>query len=297
MKKLSVIIVTYHSENDIFDCLQSIWKYCDIPREELEIIVVENSQESEPMFTKIKQQHGDDIILIHNTHNGGYGQGNNVGIRHASAPVIMIMNPDVRMCEPIFRTVLESFNNDKELCIYGIKQMLSEKIKSPLSFDCSRRMNGYLIPFVASLCNKFDYFIPSLMYVAGSCFFVNKEKFESIGLFNEDIFMYGEEDDIHDRFRKRFGSHFVYNPNMRYIHLTLDRPMSFDTEKKMMDSIALSYEKKGTPREKTYRNFARYYRSRLIISSLKKFMGGTRASAKIAILKEAIRYCQTAKNA
>ena len=295
MKRLSVIIVTYHSEHDIFDCLQSIREYCDIPHEELEIIIVENSPEYEPMFKKIKQQYGNEIILIHNTHNGGYGQGNNVGIRQASSPIIMIMNPDVRMCEPIFKTALESFTNNKELCIYGLKQMLSERIKSPLSFDCSRRMNGYLIPFIASFCNKYDFFIPSLMYVAGACFFVNKEKFESIGLFNEDIFMYGEEDDIHDRLRKSFGSHFVYNSRLRYIHQTLDRPMSLDTEKKMVESIALSYEIKGIPKEKTYLNCARYYRSRLFITLLKKFMGEANASTKIALFREAVHYCRTVK--
>ena len=37
MKKLSIIIVTYNSEKDIYDCLDSIYSHCDIPIKELEV--------------------------------------------------------------------------------------------------------------------------------------------------------------------------------------------------------------------------------------------------------------------
>lgn len=291
MKRLSVIIVTYHSEHDIYDCLQSIEKYCDIPREELEIIVVDNSQESDDMFARLRQLHNDSLLLIHNTHNGGYGQGNNVGIRQSSSPVVLVMNPDVRLCEPIFKTALMAFENDSQLCIYGMKQMLSEKQNSPLSFDCSRQMNGYLIPFATTLCNKFDIFIPSCMFVAGSCFFVSKEKFEAVGLFDEDLFMYGEEDDIHYRLKKRFSPHFTYNPRLRYIHLVQDRPMSFNTEKRTIDSVVLSYKKKGVSPKSTCNNLIRNYRMRWFI----KVLGGNDDKNSISVIKDAIRYCKSVK--
>ena len=111
MKRLSIIIVTYHSEKDIYDCIDSVRSFTDIPCEELEVIVVDNSPQCEPMFAKLRELYGNDIILVHNTHNGGYGQGNNVGIRKATAPVIMIMNPDVRLVQPVFRHCLEQFAN------------------------------------------------------------------------------------------------------------------------------------------------------------------------------------------
>ena len=289
MKRLSIIIVTYKSEHDIYDCLQSVWKFCDIPKEELEIIIVDNSPDCEPMFTNLRKQYGDSLVLIHNTHNGGYGQGNNVGIRQASAPVVMVMNPDVRLCEPLFKAALKAFENDSRLCMYGMKQMLSAEVKSPLSFDCSRRMNGYLIPIVSSLCNKFDMYIPRLMYLQGSCFFVSKKSMENIGLFDEDIFMYGEEDDIHWRLQKLFGPHFKYNAHLRYLHLTLERPMSLATEQKMVASIALSNEKKGYTRQFTYQNFVRYHRVRLLSAYIKKALGRKDAQQQIDILKTVIQ--------
>ena len=113
MKRLSVIIVTYHSEHDIYDCLQTVWQYCDIAKEELEVIVVDNTPECEPMFTRLKECYGQAVTLVHNSHNGGYGQGNNVGIRLAAAPVVLIMNPDVRLCEPVFSTAVKAFEDDR----------------------------------------------------------------------------------------------------------------------------------------------------------------------------------------
>ena len=54
MKKLSIIIVTYNSEKDIYDCLDSIYSHCDIPIKELEVIIVDNnSKETDIMFTMI----------------------------------------------------------------------------------------------------------------------------------------------------------------------------------------------------------------------------------------------------
>ena len=82
MKKLSIIIVTYNSGKDIYDCLDSIYSHCDIPIEELEIIIVDNNSfEADIMFDTIQHKYDNNIVLIKNSVNGGYGQGNNVGDR------------------------------------------------------------------------------------------------------------------------------------------------------------------------------------------------------------------------
>ncbi len=72
MKRVSIIIVTYNSEKDIYDCVDSIRQHADIPLKEIELIIVDNnSQKPDIMFNRLRQQWGNDIILINNTHNGG----------------------------------------------------------------------------------------------------------------------------------------------------------------------------------------------------------------------------------
>jgi len=231
MKRLSIIIVTYHSEKDIYDSLASVWKFCDIPHEELEVIVVDNSPECEPMFTKLKELYGDDIVLIHNTHNGGYGQGNNVGIRRCTAPVFMIMNPDVRLCEPVFHHCLKQFEQNGKLVLYGFTQRQGDG-----SLGHSTAWVNTVWPYVAEpmrlLTGKLNLFWSRYMYVTGACFFMRKESFVKAGLFDESIFMYGEEEDIHDRLMKLPGAKMGYARHLSYLHL---HPVPSDMSKESHD--------------------------------------------------------------
>lgn len=166
MKRVSVVIVTYRSEKDIYDCLASLFKWADIPREELEVIVVDNnSPEADRMFNGIRRIYGDEIVLVNNTNNGGYGQGNNVGIRRAKAPVIMIMNPDVRLNSHVFNHALSIFAQKQYVGIYGLTQMISENRKCGTSFNTTHMMNGYLRILLTGISNRFNIFLPSCMYL------------------------------------------------------------------------------------------------------------------------------------
>ena len=80
MKKVSIIIVTYNSEKDIYDCVTSIMEHADIPLQEIELVVVDNNSTGcDAMFDKLRSLWGADIVLIKINQNGGYGQGNNLG--------------------------------------------------------------------------------------------------------------------------------------------------------------------------------------------------------------------------
>ena len=255
MKQLTLIIVTYNSEHDIYDCLASIRKYQDLPSEELEIIIVDNnSRDTDGMFARLREFYGNDIILVKNTHNGGYGQGNNVGIRMATAPVILIMNPDVRLIMPIFKTAAEAFQKDNQLTMYGMRQMLTESIPSNNSFCCAYTVNGYLHTILASLGNHLGIYIPRFMHFQGSCFFIRKNMFEEVGLFDESVFMYGEEEDIHYRLWASGYRKMVYNGNLRYVHLVKDRKPDIAYEQKIIDVAIFQNSKKGIPAIKTLRN-------------------------------------------
>ena len=274
MKRLSIIIVTYNSEKDIFDCISSIKQWSDIPFDELELIIVDNnSRNTDSMFEQLRSLYGNDIVLVKNTHNGGYGQGNNMGIRRATAPVILIMNPDVRMMEPVFKTALDAFDHWKDLSIYGMKQMLSATVPSNNSFCCAYTVNGYLQTIMTSIGNRFDYYLPRYMHFSGSCFFIRKEMFEQVGLFDETIFMYGEEEDIHYRMRKSGFKQMIYNPKLHYIHLTKEREPNLAYETKLLDVAIEHSKKKGYDVSKTIKNRLRNNTILLLREKVLVFLG------------------------
>ena len=216
MKRISVVIVTYNSSFHIYDCLKSLFDNNDIG-EDLEVIIVDNcSADFNEMKKKVHDIYGESVVIIANNRNGGYGQGNNVGIRNAMAPIIMIMNPDVRLVEPVFQKVCESFGEN--VVMIGMRQ-LNKDSKPFLSFDSTSLISPFVGIPLSKLCNRFNIYISKIMYFAGACFFVKKKAFEEVGLFDEDIFMYSEEDDIHQRLQRIKGSQFIYLSDKQYVHL------------------------------------------------------------------------------
>lgn len=237
MKQLSVIILTYNSEKDIYDCLCSVYQYNDIG-DDLEVIVVDNqSQGYKAMYERLAKEYPQ-VHTIQNTYNGGYGQGNNVGIRIAQAPIVAIMNPDVRLVVPCFKTMLQQFDNP-QVVMCGGKQMYPNG-KPGWSFAYDFTAMGCFQVFLRRLMQHLECYDEQRMWLSGAFFAIQKSTFLSIGMFDERIFMYGEECDIHHRLRQQFADkHIRYLPSLRYLHLSHER--SFSLQRYMQQIQACIY--------------------------------------------------------
>lgn len=224
MKLLSLIILTYNSEKDIYDCIRSVYQYNDIG-DKLEIIIVDNNSINyTEMHDSIKSLYPE-IKIIANDKNGGYGQGNNVGIRAASAPIVSIMNPDVRLIMPTFKLIIDSLQDEKVIMCGG-KQYKNTNTPVP-SFKFSCHKSGFYHSIGLNLCHRYDKYLYRHMWLQGAFFAIKKKYFEQIGLFDETIFMYGEEFDIHTRLRKTFPrKKIVFLKDLHYLHLIEDRIMT-----------------------------------------------------------------------
>lgn len=233
-KQLSLIILTYNSEKDIFDCLASVYQYNDIG-EALEIIVVDNNSKDWSATEKQIKERFPDVITISNPTNGGYGQGNNVGIRASSAPIVSIMNPDVRLIMPVFGAFLKTLSApDVVMC--GGKQYSTLNDANP-SFYYDFSQIGFLQSVGRSIAHKLDIYDYKRMWLQGAFFAIKKKYFESIGLFDENVFMYAEEFDIHLRLRQYYPHmRMVYLPNRKYLHLTQNRPFDENSFRRQIQS-------------------------------------------------------------
>ena len=291
MKKVSIIIVTYNSDTDIYDCVTSIMEYADIPLEEIELVIVDNNSVGcDAMFDRLKTLWGEAIVLIKNSINGGYGQGNNLGIKYCSAPLVLIMNPDVRLLFPIFRKAINFFAKDKDMCVLGMKQWLTPEIPSTNSFTCTYMMNGYLSTLLSALCTRLDIYIAKYMHFSGSCFFIDKAMFEAIGLFDESVFLYGEEDDVHYRLLHHFKDcKMVYDKSLGYLHLTKERLPDIKYEKTLIDVSIIQNKKKGYSERKTLINRLRCINLQLLRERMRIKFGKT-DHTQLNMLKELKQY-------
>lgn len=293
MKLLSVIIVTYNSENEIFECLSSIYKYNDIG-DALEVIVVDNNSKNYlRMRDSLLNLYADRIQVLSNATNGGYGQGNNIGVKTSTAPYFLIMNPDVRLVMPIFGSTLRNLNrNDVVMC--GFKSM--ENLNEPnYSFYYTHTTNAFVYVFAQKRLLS-DNYVQKKMFLSGACFAMRKDTFEQIGLFDENIFLYGEENDIHYRLHKFFPrARIFYDSTLKYVHPINNRETSDKTLKQMWLSRLYFYQKNNLSTRYFYWNeWLKIQLSKIIVLLLHRNMYYSKYhkiyARRIELLKDV--YCE-----
>ena len=88
---LSIIIVTYNSKEDIFNCIDSIQKSTCMP---YEIIIVDNdsSDGTQNYLREVEKQYH--IRIIFNSRNLGFSVSTNQGIKASHGEYLVLLNPD-----------------------------------------------------------------------------------------------------------------------------------------------------------------------------------------------------------
>lgn len=218
MPKLSVVIVLYKSEEYIFQCLDSIAEYSDMDNGDYEIILVDNyvgSNFVEPL-THYKQTSKLNIKYIVNVNNGGFGNGNNVGVASSDSKVILFLNPDTKIQNKFsFKKIHETVKGNT---VAGFR-IIDANGKENYSYGIfPEYTNLSILPYISrkfwfDLPNKI-FFLNKIIWPWGAAFAIEREKFIEIGGFDEKIFLCNEEPDL----LKRIPSRKVCLLDMPVIH-------------------------------------------------------------------------------
>ena len=184
-QNLSIVIVTLKSEKVIHHCIKSI-------NHNIPIIVVENSADEK--FKSDLENKYKNVKCVLSKRNLGMGTGNNVGIKLAKTDYVFIMNPD---------TVLELNTLDE---IFLASEKLNDfSILAPISSDPNFPNYGrYNKQKIEKESRPFK-----VDYVDGFAMLLNKKKFTSNSYFDENFFMYLENDDLCRRVYNNGGSIYV----------------------------------------------------------------------------------------
>ena len=177
LKNITFIIVTFKSEKIVYECINSL------PKDSYKI-VIENSKN-----IKLKREletKYDNIEVIINE-NIGMGGSNNIGIKKSKTKYAFIINPDVK------------FNNDTLQKIFEISESINDfAILSPINSD-----PNYPNYKISSDNKNINENIISVDYVDGFSMLINKEKFKDQDFFDENFFLYLENNDLCLRTKKR----------------------------------------------------------------------------------------------
>ncbi|OGH02455.1 MAG: hypothetical protein A2798_02240 [Candidatus Levybacteria bacterium RIFCSPHIGHO2_01_FULL_37_17] len=222
--KVSVVIVNYKNEIDIFECLDSIYKTKS--RSLLEIIIVDNSGE-DSLRGKLNKYKNIKYIL--SSTNLGYGAGMNLGVKHAKGDYLFILNPDTIFTGNIIDRLVTVIDKDKKIGIVapllitkkgeifeqGAKKLTPLTAIFKLSFiDKIWKSNPISQNFWASNWEKT---LKKVDNVPGSAFIIRKDLFKKLSGFDEHFFLYFEEFDLCNRVRAQ-GYRIFIDPASKLIH-------------------------------------------------------------------------------
>ncbi len=93
--EVSVIVLNYFGEKLITKCLDSIYNQ-NFDRKKLEVIVVDNNSQdkSKTILKNYQEKVQENLVLIFNKNNLGFGEGNNCGINVAKGQFVALLNND-----------------------------------------------------------------------------------------------------------------------------------------------------------------------------------------------------------
>ena len=171
LNNLTFIIVTFKSEYIIHECIESLPKNSNI-------IVIENSNNSELKKT-LEEKYSKIKVIVQE--NSGMGSANNKGIKLCKTDYAFVINPDVKFYEDTLQELISfsSKHND-----YSILAPISDDIEYP----------NYKIMNKKLINNNPDYL--SVDSVDGFAMLLNKNKFNDNFYFDENFFLYLENDDL-----------------------------------------------------------------------------------------------------
>ena len=160
---------------------------------------------------------GDRVQVVASGHNGGFGYGNNVAIRRALAQpdppdYVYLHNPDAHVRPGALRTMLEFLDAHPEVGVAGtrIHDPGAGQHASAFRFPSvlSEIEGGLRFGPVSRLLRKHSVWADApdhtaeVDWVSGASAFFRREVFETVGLFDENFFLYFEETDLCRRARE-----------------------------------------------------------------------------------------------
>ena len=196
-KDVSIILVSYKSSNKVLDYLKNISK-------KIQIIVVDNSNNIKLKNDICRKYRNVKVILSKNI---GYGAAANLGKKFIKSKYFILSNPDIKglnikIIKKIYNIAIKIENN-----------FLS--IGPQINFKKKNQINS----------------LDKVKKISGSFMFFNSKTFDELKGFDENIFLYFEEDDICKRGNKKGFNTYIIN-DIKLDHNAGTTPENFSRKEK-----------------------------------------------------------------
>lgn len=240
-KSVGAIILNYNDYDNTQKCIENL-----LTTSIGKIIVVDN-QSSDNSFALLQNLENDKVLVVRSDRNGGYAYGNNFGVKYlitdTTIEYLLILNPDVIIDE----------NAISDLVCY-LRKHEKVKLVSNLCVDtgCDKTVQAWkLFDFKAALMSMLittrKLFLPRLVEytpeqlsqselivdtLSGPCLLFEKKAFLEMGMFDESVFLFCEENMTAHRLKKLNYQSALINTSKYYHQHSATIMKTLKSEKK-----------------------------------------------------------------
>ncbi|WP_257478995.1 glycosyltransferase family 2 protein [Acidipropionibacterium jensenii] len=220
---LSVVIVTYDSEEQIRDCLESVAKYAPPATD---VYVVDNDSDdntADVVKTCFPQVH-----FTQNSENAGFAVANNSVLKHLDSDYVLLLNPDTVLREGCISHLIQESISDPSIGMLGCRletldghldHAAKRTIPSPIEaikYFLGKRFSRISSQYTAPNVDALGY--GDVDAINGAFMLMRRAAIKEVGLLDEEFWMYGEDLDLCTRYRDA-GWRVVYDGRVSALHI------------------------------------------------------------------------------
>ena len=245
--KVATIIVNYNDSDCTTKYVQKIKSYNLINK----IVVVDNLSTTTGVFDTLKKLEDAKIEVIQSDKNGGYDYGNNFGIKYLQKnnekyDYYIISNPDIEVSEDAIKKCIDVLEENKNVAVAAPRMFNKEskpirrsawKIRT-FGLDIIHSTRLLEIMFYKLLRNgeysskDFEKELLEVEAISGAFFIIKSKILNEIGLLDENVFLFYEEDILAKK---------LANINLKTISVNTEKFIHYESQ---TIGKSLSYYKK-----------------------------------------------------
>lgn len=174
--RLSIAIVTFNSGLVVRSCLDKF------NFDRYDVFVVDNNSSDDT--TQIIRDEFPKVNLIALKENIGYGRANNIVLKQAKTDYVLILNPDAFMYDEDLQKAIEIMDQNPNFGLASPNTLHSNYLPEIASYR--EKINALKDEKKISFCD----------FIIGGVMFVNLKNMKKVGFFDENIFMFSEDNEI-----------------------------------------------------------------------------------------------------
>ena len=226
---VSIIIVNYRTPDLTQACIDSI--YTHTKGVDFEIIVVDNCSMDESV-NRLSKDHR--IKLIVSPRNGGFGYGNNLGMKVARGKYLFLLNSDTLLVNNAIKEFYDYAESHEPKTLYGCYLIGDDgTYRGSFHYFPTLTIGAFFRRLFRKQNYTPDYTDKEVECICGADMFIPRIAIEECGGFDENIFLYGEEGELQLRMAKA-GYKRMLLSSPKIIHLEGKSLEQSDEKRKIM---------------------------------------------------------------